>query len=231
MDHTVPQATDVGDAEDPGDGLGVDTWDDADGDIDLLRPAPQSWRARTAAEMAVSGVIGLFASFVLSIEAWRLAGDASTTFSCDISSVLSCSTVAQTPQARVLGFPNAFLGILFESVVLAVSVAMLGGVRFPKWYLRCVEALYSIGLVFALWLFGQSFFVIHVLCPWCLLITVTTTLVWAGLTRINVRDSVLPAPAWARRLVAAGTDWVFTGLFLFVILAAVVARYGAGLLG
>ena len=61
-----------------------------------------SWRRRTACEMAVSGIIGLLVSFVLSIEAWQLAKDSSTTFACDVSSVLSCSTVAQTPQAQVL---------------------------------------------------------------------------------------------------------------------------------
>lgn len=210
----------------PADGVGEE-----DLDLDLRRPAPQSWRRRTAVEMAVSGVFGLLASFVLSIEAWHLAQDSSRTFACDVSSVLSCSTVAQTPQARVLGFPNAFLGILFESVVLAVSVAIIAGVRFPKWYMWGVESLYTIGLAFALWLFTQSYFVIHVLCPWCLLITITTTLVWAGLTRLNVREGVIPAPAWARRFVAAGTDWFITGLFLVVLLAAVVVRYGPQLLG
>lgn len=88
----------------------------------------------TAIEMAVSGIIGLCASFVLSIEAWQLAADQGRTFSCDVSSVLSCSAVAATPQARVLGFPNAFLGIFFEAVVLTVSFALIAGVRFPKWY-------------------------------------------------------------------------------------------------
>ena len=152
----------------------------------------------TAIEMAVSGIIGLCASFVLSIEAWQLAADQGRTFSCDVSSVLSCSAVAATPQARVLGFPNAFLGIFFEAVVLTVSFALIAGVRFPKWYFLGVEALYTIGLIFAYWLFTQSYFVIHVLCPWCLLITITTTLVWFGLTRVCISQGVLPAPAWWR---------------------------------
>jgi uncharacterized membrane protein len=205
--------------------------DGFDVDLELRRPAPQSWRARTAIEMIVSGCLGLYASFTLSIEAWRLAADSQTTFACDISEVLSCSAVAMTPQARVLGFPNAFLGIAFESVVLAVSVGMLAGVRFPRWYMRCVEALYTVALAFALWLFMQSYFVIHVLCPWCLLVTLTTTLVWAGLTRINIRDSALPAPASWRRFIQAGTDWTLTGLVLVVLLAMVALRYGTALLG
>ncbi len=189
------------------------------------------WQRRTAIEMAISGLIGLYASFVLSIEAWILAGDANASFNCDVSSVLSCSAVARSWQATLLGFPNAFLGILFETVVLAVSFALIGSVRFPRWYMLCVQALYTIGLAFALWLFSQSYFVLHVLCPWCLLVTITTTLVWAGLTRINIRSGVIPAPEAVRSVVRSGADWAITGLVIFGIAAMVVARYGMDLFG
>ena len=190
-----------------------------------------AWTRRTCAEMAVSGAVGLVASFVLSIEAWQLAMDSTTRFGCDVSSVLSCSTVAQTWQARILGFPNAFLGILFETAVLAVSVALFAGVRFPRWYMVCVNIMYTVALAFAYWLFLQSYFVIHVLCPWCLLITITTTLVFGVITRINIRDGVIPAPASLRRIVGQGLDWALWGLSVFGVLAMVVGKYGLRLLG
>ena len=193
--------------------------------------ARRSWRRRTSLEMIVSGFIGLVTSFVLSIEAWQLAADSSTRFGCDVSAVLSCSTVAQTWQARILGFPNAFLGIFFEAVVLAISVGIVAGVRFPRWYMACTNLLYTVALVFAFWLFGQSYFVIQVLCPWCLLITLTTTLVFGGITRINIRDGVIPAPESVRRIVAQGLDWALWGLIVFGVLAMVVAKYGLKLLG
>ena len=193
--------------------------------------ARRSWRRRTSIEMVISGIIGLVTSFVLSIEAWQLAADSSARFGCDISSVLSCSAVAQTWQARILGFPNAFLGIFFEAVVLAISVALCAGVRFPRWYMLGTNLLYTVALFFAFWLFSQSYFVIQVLCPWCLLITLTTTLVFAGLTRINVRDGVIPAPQGLRRAVAQGLDWALWGLIIFGVVAMVVAKYGVKLLG
>lgn len=199
-------------------------------DREALGPVPQAWRARTAVEMIVSGLLGLYTSFVLSIEAWLLAADPDAVFGCDINTVISCGTVARQWQAQLLGFPNAYLGILFEAVVLAVSVAVLGGVRFPRWYMLCVQGFYTIGLFFALWLFFQSYFVINALCPWCLLITVTTVLVWAGLTRINVRSGDLPAPAWARRFVASGNDWFVTVAVLLVLAAMIVVKYGASLI-
>ena len=193
--------------------------------------ARRAWRRRTSLEMIISGFIGLVTSFVLSIEAWQLAADSSTRFGCDISSVLSCSTVAQTWQARILGFPNAFLGIFFEAVVLAISVAIFAGVKFPRWYMLGTNLLYTIALFFAFWLFGQSYFIIQVLCPWCLLITLTTTLVFGGITRINIRDGVIPAPDGLRRIVAQGLDWALWGLIVFGVLAMVVAKYGLKLLG
>ena len=192
--------------------------------------ARRAWRRRTSLEMIISGSIGLFTSFVLSIEAWQLAADSSARFGCDISSVLSCSTVAQTWQARILGFPNAFLGIFFEAVVLAISVGIFAGVKFPRWYMLGTNLLYTIALFFAFWLFGQSYFIIQVLCPWCLLITLTTTLVFGGITRINVRDGVIPAPEGLRRIVAQGLDWALWGLIVFGVLAMVVAKYGLKLL-
>ena len=195
------------------------------------KSARRSWRRRTSVEMVISGFIGLVTSFVLSIEAWQLAADSAARFGCDISSVLSCSAVAQTWQARILGFPNAFLGIFFEAVVLAISVALCAGVRFPRWYMLGTNLLYTVALFFAFWLFSQSYFVIQVLCPWCLLITLTTTLVFAGLTRINVRDGVIPAPQGLRRAVAQGLDWALWGLIIFGVVAMVVAKYGVKLLG
>lgn len=193
--------------------------------------ARRAWHRRTGLEMIISGSIGLFTSFVLSIEAWQLAADSSARFGCDISSVLSCSTVAQTWQARILGFPNAFLGIFFEAVVLAISVGIFAGVKFPRWYMLGTNLLYTIALFFAFWLFGQSYFIIQVLCPWCLLITLTTTLVFGGITRINIRDGVIPAPEGLRRIVAQGLDWALWGLIVFGVLAMVVAKYGLKLLG
>lgn len=61
--------------------------------------------------------------------------------------------------------------------------------------------------------------------PVCLLITLTTTLVWAGLTRMNVRDHVLPGTVRLRWFVASGNDWIITIAFLVVLAAMVLVRY------
>lgn len=209
-----------------------------DDDPDLLRPSSLPWRRRTAIEMVVSGLIGLYTSFVLSIEAITIAVAKATNsdavLSCNINEVISCGKVGATWQAELLGFPNAYLGIAAEAIVITVAVAMIGGVVFPRWFMLSAQGVYTIGLVFAWWLFQQSFFEIKALCPWCLLITVTTTLVWVGITRINVRDGHLNLPGrwgpWGRRFVAAGNDWFVTVAVLVLFAALVFWKYGWTLL-
>ncbi len=199
----------------------------------LEGPAPLPWRRRTAVEMLVSGLIGLYASFVLSIEAVTLAADSTAALGCDLSGVISCSKVALSDQAALFGFPNAFLGIAAESVVITVAVASAGGVLFPRWFMLAAQTVYTAGLGFALWLFVQAYLVIGAICPWCLLITITTTLVWAGLTRLNLRDGHLRLPgvdpSAVRRFLDAGNDWFITAAVLVLLLAVVALKYGPSL--
>lgn len=82
-------------------------------------------------EMLISSALGLVASFVLSVEAINLLKHPLATASCDVSEYISCTKVGMSPQANLFGFPNSFLGLIAEPVVITVAVAALGGVRFP----------------------------------------------------------------------------------------------------
>lgn len=194
------------------------------------RPAAGRVRNRGAyLEMLVSSALGLIASFVLSVEAITLAKDPFAQLSCDLSDKISCATVGLSWQASLLGFPNAFLGLVTEPVVITLAVAALGGVRFPRWFMVTAQVFYAIGFVFAIWLFFQAYFVIGALCPWCLLITVTTTLVFASMTRVNLMDNnVGLSPRAHERVVAwlrIGVDTWVVILLIAVMAAMVVFRY------
>lgn len=178
-------------------------------------------------EMLLSSIVGLWASLVLSIDAVKLAGDPYADLSCDLSATISCSTVGVTWQANLLGFPNAFLGLIAEPVVITIAVAALGGVRFPRWFMLSAQVVYSIGLAFAYWLFYEAYFVIGALCPWCLLITITTTLVFASMTRINILEGHF-GPGVRRRLarpLRLGLDAAGVVIILAVLAAMVLYKY------
>ncbi|HMO10906.1 MAG TPA: vitamin K epoxide reductase family protein [Actinotalea sp.] len=186
------------------------------------------------ATMLLFALASLVASFVLSIDALVLAGDPTAQLACDVNSTISCGAVALSWQAQLFGFPNAFLGLVAEPVVITLAVAALGGVRFPRWFMLGAQTMYTLGLIFAYFLFIQSMFVINALCPWCLLITVATTVVFAELTHVNIREGHLPLPSrWrakAEALVAADVDVIAWAAWLVFLAALVIAKYGAGLL-
>jgi uncharacterized membrane protein len=186
------------------------------------------------ATMLLSALVSLTASLVLSIDAVKLAADPDATLACDINATISCGTVAQAWQASLLGFPNAFLGLMAEPVVITLAVAALGGVRFPRWFMFSAQVVYTIGLAFAYWLFAQSMFVIGALCPWCLLVTISTTLVFTSLTHVNVLDDNLFLPrrlqARARAAVDADVDFFVVTAWLVLLVTAIVAKYGTQLL-
>jgi hypothetical protein len=95
----------------------------------------------------------------------------------------------QTWQAHVFGFPNSLIGMMGYSVVITVAVAGLCGVKFPKKFMIAAQVGYGLGLIFAYWLFFQSVFAIQVLCPWCLVVTFVTTIVFEALLRYNLREN------------------------------------------
>ncbi|MEG3615427.1 MULTISPECIES: vitamin K epoxide reductase family protein [Isoptericola] len=185
--------------------------------------------------MLFSALISLTASLVLSIDAVVLAADPGTELSCDINAVLSCGSVALSWQAQLLGFPNAFLGLIAEPVVITIAVAGLGGVQFPRWFMAAAQGVYTIGLLFAYWLFAQSYFVIHALCPWCLLVTLSTTVVFMTLLHWNVMENNLYLPRrvqrWALSMVRIDADVYLTAAWIILLVAAVLLRYGNALLG
>ena len=91
---------------------------------------------------------------------------------------------------RELQAPGAaLLGLIAEPVVITVAIAALSGVVFRRWFLLTAQGFYAIGFVFAYWLFYQSYTDIGALCPWCLLVTFTTTTVFMTMTRINILEN------------------------------------------
>lgn len=185
--------------------------------------------------MLLSAVISLIAAFTLSWDAVKLAADSAADLSCNFSEVISCGTVAVSWQAKVFGFPNAFLGMIAEPVVITIAVAGLAGVRFPRWFMFTAQVIYLFGLIFALWLFSQSMWVIGALCPWCMVITVSTSLVFLTLAHYNIREDNLYLPPAVQQRVHG---WVrkdydlYAGVFWIAILAALVfIVHGAEIFG
>lgn len=136
--------------------------------------------------MLAGGLLGLLASFVLTVEKFHLLENAGVALACDFNALFNCSTVMQTWQASAFGFPNSIIGLMSDAVVVTVAILGLARVKFPRWFLILANLGFLAGAVFAYWLLFQSVYVIEVLCPWCLLVTFATTIIIATITHYNL---------------------------------------------
>lgn len=185
--------------------------------------------------MLAFGITGLLASFVLAVEEFHLIKNPDAVLTCSFNAILNCASVMKTWQASVFGFPNMFIGLMAYPVVITVAVVALADAALPKWFWRLAHVGFGLGLVFAYWLFFNSLYAIEILCPWCLVVTFSTTILFEALTRYVLRENIWGFNGKARRtaeaFIAKDIDKVLVAAWVVLLVGLVIAKFGTGLLG
>ncbi len=183
--------------------------------------------------MLIGALLSLLAAFVLSVESIHLSNNPDAQLSCSVNVVINCATVAKHPSAEMLGFPNSFFGLMAEPVVITVAIAGLAGIAFPRRFMFWAQIGYTAGFIYAMVLFFISTYVIQAICPWCLLVTVTTACVWFSITRYNIRENNLYLPKKLQRaatkFIEKDYDKLVLGIFTAALFAIIFLKYGADL--
>jgi uncharacterized membrane protein len=143
---------------------------------DSASPARQAVPVSLASAwwVLIAGVIGLIASFTLTVEKIKILLNPSYVPSCNINPIVSCGSVMTTPQASVLGFPNSLIGIAAFTVVTVTGLLAVAKVQLPQWYWVGLAAGTLAGAGFVHWLIFQSLYRIGALCPYCMVVWVAT---------------------------------------------------------
>ncbi len=139
--------------------------------------------------MLAFGLIGFAASFVLAVEEFHLLKDPNAVLSCSFNLILNCAGVMKTWQASVFGFPNMYIGLIGFPLVVMIASLGLSKVRLPRWFLIGAEVGIVGWTLFAYWLFFNSVYDIEILCPWCLIVTFSMTMLSAAITHYNLREN------------------------------------------
>lgn len=185
--------------------------------------------------MLVFGVFGLISSFTLSVEKIHLLKDANAALSCNFNVVLNCASVMKTWQAELFHFPNSYIGLMAYPVVITVAIAALAGAQLPRKFMAWAQVGYGLGLIFAYWLFFQSVFVIQILCPWCLVVTLSTTIIFETLLRFNLRENNLYLSSKRHKQVLGWLkkdyDKFAVAAWLFLMVILVLVKFQDSLLG
>lgn len=149
--------------------------------------------------LAIGGLIGFIAAFVLMlerIEIYKVPGYSPT---CDLSPLISCGSVMRTWQAALFGFPNPLIGVASFPIVVTVGMALLAGAKFKRWFWLGLELGTALGVIFITWLFTQSVYVIGALCPYCMVVWSVTIPIFFYTTLYNLRTGVIPTPKSLKR--------------------------------
>lgn len=183
--------------------------------------------------MLAGGLLALLAAFTLTLDKFRLYEDPNSVLLCSINVVLNCSTVMQTWQSHVFGFPNMVIGLMAYSVVVTIAVLGLAKVKFPRWFLIAANIGFLLGLSFSYWLFFESVYVIAILCPWCLVVTASTTVIFSTMLHINLKDNAFGLAAKynapIQRFLKGGYHQMVVLSWLALLVVLVVLKFGNAL--
>jgi hypothetical protein len=186
----------------------------------------ESPNKRYAITLIWTGLLGWIAAFSLIVERIHLAEKPDEALSCDMSPFISCGSVMKTAQSHIFGFPNPIIGLAAFFAPILIGFAILAGARFALWFWRCFMVGIGMGLVFVLWLFTQSVFVIHVLCPYCMVAWVAMIPLFWRVFLHAAAEGIVDVPIKTIGFFVRWADsaWVFTLVTeLIAVLTIVIA--------
>jgi uncharacterized membrane protein len=171
----------------------------------------------------IAGLIGLFASMMLTVEKISILANPSFVPSCNINPIVSCGSVMATPQESVMGFPNPLVGIIGFTVVVVTGVLALAKVSLPQWYWVGLSVGILIGTVFVHWLIFQSLYRIGALCPYCMVVWVVTITLLVVVCSIVLRPALADSNALVRVLFQ--WRWSITALWFTAVFLLIMVRF------
>ena len=143
--------------------------------------------------LIITGGLGWWATFSLTLDKFAVLMDPNADLDCNISPLVQCGVNLASAQGAAFGFPNPLIGLGGFVAPIAVGVGLLAGARFARWFWIAFNVGVAGAFAFVIWLISQSIFVLGTLCPWCMLVwSVTIPLFWV-LTFRNLRDGVYGA--------------------------------------
>jgi len=177
--------------------------------------------------LLIAGLIGYTSAFVIMFDKVQILKNPAYVPSCNLNPIISCGSVMQSKQATAFGFPNPFLGLGAFPVVAVIGGAMLAGAKFKRWFWLGFNA----GLLFALgfvhWLFFESVYRIHALCPWCMAVWVVSITGFWYVTLYNIDQKRLRLPKGTAQLIYAWIRRHHLDILVswFIIIAALILKH------
>ncbi|HET7827533.1 MAG TPA: vitamin K epoxide reductase family protein, partial [Candidatus Saccharimonadales bacterium] len=177
--------------------------------------------------LLIGGLIVTFAALMLSIETYNRLKNPSYQPVCNLNPILSCTSVADSRQAHIFGFPNYYLGLAGYGAVAAIGLAMLAGARFKRWFWRVVEVGLLFAFLFMSWLQFETLYRIGALCIFCMVLWVFTWPMFWYTTLYNLKKDHIKLAKKLGRVVGFAYRFhaeILTTWYL-IIIALILKRF------
>lgn len=151
--------------------------------------------------LIIGSIIGLVCAFIISLDKLKLLENPNYRPSCDLNPIISCGSIMSSKQGSVFGFPNPWIGLFAFGVLITIGMALLAGAKFKRWFWLGLEVGTIFGIGFVHWLFFESVYRIHALCPYCMVVWVITITTFWYVTLYNLETGVIrPPKGWGQTI-------------------------------
>lgn len=143
-------------------------------------------------------LIGLVSSIWQAAERVQMLKAPTQALACDLNPVIDCGGVLGNRWSSLFGFPNAFLGIAMFAMLFMASLLLVSGGKPSKFFSKSLMTVNTILILFSLWFFSMSLYVIGRVCIFCLFIwAVSVPIFWYG--AINYLQTNPPRADWLKK--------------------------------
>jgi uncharacterized membrane protein len=139
--------------------------------------------------LLLGGIIGLLASFILTLDKIKLLENPRFTPACSLNPIITCTAAMSSAQATTFGIPNSMGGIVLFTALIIVGGSIAIGVQYSKRVLGLVAYAAAAGFLFTNYLILQSVLVLHVVCPWCFTIWLSAPMILLGAIMLYAQKS------------------------------------------
>ena len=146
--------------------------------------------------LIIGGIIGFACAVVITQDKIHLLANPNYRPSCDLNPVVACSNVMQSKQSTAFGFSNPYIGLATFPILTTIGLALLAGAKFKRWFWVGLEAGAVFGFGFIHWLFFESVYRIHSLCPYCMVVWVITMTTFLYVTINNLEQGYIKLPKY-----------------------------------
>ncbi|MGA3150152.1 MAG: vitamin K epoxide reductase family protein [Candidatus Saccharimonadales bacterium] len=194
-----------------------------------FRPIDKTWTLQRVLPwlLIIGGLVAMVASLLLTIEVFNRLENPHYVPICNLNPILSCTSVADSQQSHLFGFPNYFIGVGGYAVVAVMGVAILAADKLKRWFWQLLQTGLTFAIAFLTWLQFETIYRIGALCLFCIVVWAASIPMFWYTTLYNLRAGNIKTPTQLKKVVGFAQKYhlEIVALWFLIIIALIIKRF------